>query len=109
MSDSATSSIRFDTPTTLAVEAAFDGGLPWLSEGDRKLGLCAAIAACVPEWGRGSLEHSLDDLVLQRVYQIACGYEDQDEADSLRSDPLRLISETKYEAGSWGVARRVVD
>ncbi len=95
MIDSATSPIRFDTPTSLALEAAFDGGrltsdggLPWLAQADRELGLCAALAACVPEWRRGSVTHSLEDLVRQRVYQIACGYEDQDDADSLRSDPL---------------------
>ena len=30
----------------------------------------------------------LDTLVRQRVFQIACGYEDQDDADTLRTDPL---------------------
>jgi hypothetical protein len=30
----------------------------------------------------------LETLVRQRVFQIACGYEDQDDADTLRSDPL---------------------
>jgi hypothetical protein len=30
----------------------------------------------------------VETLVRQRVFQVACGYEDQDDADSLRSDPL---------------------
>jgi len=54
MSDSATTPIRFGTPTDLGLEAAFDGGrltsdggLPWLSEADRELGLCGALAARV--------------------------------------------------------------
>jgi hypothetical protein len=34
-------------------------------------------------------EHKASEtLVRQRVFQIACGYEDQDDADALRSDPL---------------------
>lgn len=95
MADCATASIRFDTPTTLALEAAFDGGrltsdggLPWLATVDADLGVCEALAAHVPEWRRGSVTHSLLTLVRQRVYQIACGYEDQNDADTLRADPL---------------------
>ncbi len=34
------------------------------------------------------MRHSLLTLVRQGVYQIACGYEDQDDADTLRRDPL---------------------
>ncbi len=48
-----------------------------------------AVAEHVPEWRRGrSIRHSLLSLVRQRVYQIACGYEDQNDADALRADPL---------------------
>ncbi|MGH2371192.1 MAG: IS1380 family transposase, partial [Chloroflexota bacterium] len=65
-----------------------DGGLPWLADADTVLGLCDALAACIPDWRRGPVRHSLATLVRQRVFQIACGYEDQDDADTLRSDPL---------------------
>jgi Transposase DDE domain group 1 len=65
-----------------------DGGLPWLVEAETTLGVCAGLAACVPEWRRGGVRHSLERLVRQRVFQIACGYEDQDDADTLRTDPL---------------------
>jgi hypothetical protein len=65
-----------------------DGGLPWLVEAETALGVCAALAACVPEWRRGGVRHSLERLVRQRVFQIACGYEDQNDADRLRTDPL---------------------
>ncbi len=94
----ATSLTHFDTPTALALEAAFDGGtltadggLPWLAQLDSELGLCESLAACVPEWrgeGGSSVTHSLLDLVRQRVLQIACGYEDQNDATFLGSDPL---------------------
>jgi hypothetical protein len=67
-----------------------DGGLPWLAEADQELGLCAAFAACLKDWRRDPTRsrHSLENLVRQRVFQLACGYADQDDADALRSDPL---------------------
>lgn len=100
MPDCATTPTRFDTPAGLALEAAFDGGrltsdggLPWLAKMDAELGLCEAMAAHVPEWRRGaSVRHSLLALVRQRVYQVACGYEDQNDANSLRADPLLKLA-----------------
>src|SRR5215212_3549368 len=93
--DSAAPRYPFATPTALPLEAAFDGGrltsdggLPWLAEADAALGLCAAFAALVPEWRRGRVRHTLETLVRQRVFQLACGYADQDDADTLRTDPL---------------------
>src|ERR671933_709307 len=93
--DCATLSDAFATPTALPLQAAFDGGrltsdggLPWLAEADAALGVCAAFAALVPEWRRGRVRHSLETLVRQRVFQLACGYADQDDADTLRTDPL---------------------
>ena len=99
MTDCATSRMRFGTQTALALEAAFDGGritsdggLVWLSEVDSELGLCEAISEHVPEWRKRRGRHSLESLVRQRVFQIACGYEDQDDANFLREDPLLKLS-----------------
>jgi DDE family transposase len=99
MRESTSATVRFEGLAGLPLEAAFDagrltsdGGLPWLSEADAELGLCEALAAEVPEWRRGPVRHSLATLVRQRVYQIACGYEDQDDADTLRSDPLLKLA-----------------
>ena len=75
--------VRFD-----GGQVTSDGGLPWIVEAETALGVCAALAAQVPEWRRGGVRHSLERLVRQRVFQIACGYEDQDDADTLRTDPL---------------------
>src|ERR671912_1894845 len=98
MQDCATTRLRFDTQTTLALEAAFDGGritsdagVVWLSEMDKELGLCEAISECVPEWRNRRGRHSLLSLLRQRVFQIACGYEDQNDSDFLRSDPLLKV------------------
>ena len=99
MSESTSATIRFESRAGLPLTAAFeagrltsDGGLPWVSEADRALGLCDRLAACIPERRRRPVRHSLATLVRQRVYQIACGYEDQDDADPLRSDPLLKLA-----------------
>ena len=99
MTDCATTGMRFGTQTALALEAAFDGGritsdggLVWLAEADSELGLCEAISEHVPEWRKRRGRHSLESVVRQRVFQIACGYEDQDDADFLREDPLLKLS-----------------
>ena len=95
MSQSAIPVYRFAGPAALPLEASFDGGrltsdggLPWLEQADTALGVCATFAACIPDWRRGPVRHTRETLVRQRVFQIACGYEDQDDADTLRTDPL---------------------
>src|SRR5829696_5378522 len=99
MSDCAAQTMRFETESALALEAAFDGGrltsdggLLWLSEVDSEMGLCEAISEGVPEWRTRKARHSLASLVRQRVFQIACGYEDQNDSDTLREDPLLKLS-----------------
>src|SRR5215210_4041699 len=79
--------VRFD-----GGQVTSDGGLPWIVEAETALGVCAALAAGVPEWRRGGVRHSREALVRQRVFQIACGYEDQDDADTLRADPLLKLA-----------------
>jgi hypothetical protein len=87
--------MRFGTEVKLSLEAAFDGGritsdggLVRLAKANEELGLCEAIAAHVPEWRGRKVRHSLAPLVKQRVFQIACGYEDQNGSNPLRTDPL---------------------
>ncbi len=101
MSDCATGSYLFATSTLRPLEATFDGGhlssdggLPWLVEADKQLGVCAAFARCLIDWRKdpARARHSLENLVRQRVLQLACGYEDQDDADTLRVDPLFKIA-----------------
>jgi hypothetical protein len=93
----ATRSSTFATRASVPLEVTFDGGvltsdggLPWLGEADRQLGLCAAFAACLKDWRKdpSRVRHTLENLVRQRVFQLACGYADQDDADTLRTDPL---------------------
>jgi hypothetical protein len=95
MFQSATASLDFAPPTPLPLVVDFlggrltsDGGWSWVAEADQALGLTAALAAVLPDPRRRRGSHSGLDLLRQRVYQIAAGYEDQDDADTLRSDPL---------------------
>ncbi len=112
MSDCATpQKMRFETQAPLALEATFDGGrltsdggLPWLAEADSELGLCEAISECVPEWRKRKGRHSLRSLISQRVFQIACGYEDQNDSDSLREDPLLKLSCGSLPESGWDLA-----
>jgi hypothetical protein len=90
MDDCATQKMRFGTQAALALEAAFDGGritsdggLVWLAEMDSELGLSERIAEHVPEWRKRRGSHSLKALIKQRVFQIACGYEDQNDSNLL--------------------------
>lgn len=94
MFQSATS-LSFQSPLGQPLDASFDlgsltsdGGLLWLQAADDALGLCASLARVLPDWRHGPVRHSLETLIRQRVFQIACGYEDQDDADTLRHDPL---------------------
>ena len=65
-----------------------DGGVLLLSGADRQLGLCATLAAVIPDhrdaW---RVTHHLEDILRARVFAIACGYPDADDLDDLRCDP----------------------
>ena len=93
----ATVTHSFATSTDRPLDVTFDGGrittdggLPWLVEAESELGICKAFADCLIDWRKdpSRSRHSLEMLVRQRVLQMACGYSDQDDADTLRSDPL---------------------
>jgi hypothetical protein len=83
-------------PPTLPVVVAFDapqissdGGVLLLRQTDERLGLSAWFAALLPdERAPAKVEHKRREQVRQRLYQIALGYEDCNDADRLRHDPL---------------------
>ena len=60
-----------------------------LREVDRRLGLTRRLADCFAD-GRqpGKVEHSVRELVAQRVHGIALGYEDLNDHDALRAGPM---------------------
>jgi len=66
-----------------------DGGLLALREVEQRLGLAERLAACIDD-PRASerVRHGLADILRFRMLMIAAGYEDGNDADSLRHDPV---------------------
>jgi hypothetical protein len=87
---------EFQGMTRRTVVASFDGGtvtsdggVLLLAEVDRRLGLLELFAACFKDYRNPDLvEHSVEELVRQRVFGLALGYEDLNDHDELRTDPL---------------------
>jgi hypothetical protein len=66
-----------------------DGGAFLLREAARRLNLFPELAKCFTDHRRQDLvEHTLPDLLAQRILGLALGYEDLNDHDSLRLDPL---------------------
>ena len=90
------------------VIAAFDGGLissdgclVLLREAERRLRLAETLAGCIRDRHNQALVvHSLAAMLPFRMLAIACGYEDADDCDALRADPLfKLAVGTAPESG----------
>ncbi|MCH7613391.1 MAG: IS1380 family transposase [Candidatus Marinimicrobia bacterium] len=65
-----------------------DAGVLLLSEIENQIGLIDSLSACIQDSRRSySVDHSINDLFAQRIYQISCGYEDANDSNSLRKDP----------------------
>ena len=78
-----------------------DGGALLLREVDRKTGLLRRLADCFTDRrDPDRLEHSVEQLIQQRVYALALGYEDLNDDDTLRFDPLLALLAVKREPGS---------
>jgi len=93
MSQSATAPLVFAPPVALPLTVDFqggrltsDGGWCWVAEADTAMDLSATLAAAVPDHRRR--QHSRLAVMRQRLFQIAAGYADQNDADALRADPL---------------------
>lgn len=66
-----------------------DGGVMLVRQVDRKIGLSVAVAAALSDpRAPERITHPLRDLVAQRLYGLCCGYEDLNDHDVLRHDPL---------------------
>ena len=78
---------RFDQP-----DSSSDGGAALLKACDERLGLTRALAACIADTRQhGKVVHTLEDLVRQRVFAIACGYEDCNDAARIGADPMHKL------------------
>jgi hypothetical protein len=79
-----------------------DGGLVLLKDPDEQLGLTRALAAVLKDPRDPRRVHfTLHDLLKQRVLQIAAGYEDANDSNTLRHDPIfKLLLDRLPETGA---------
>ena len=101
--------LLFSSLGSQKVVAHFDGGRLTtdaggllLREVDRRIGLTAALAACISDpRDPAKITHELRTLRAQRVFGIALGYEDLNDHGTLRDDPLlAALTEQSPEADS---------
>lgn len=85
----------FDRPLTTQFDlpnASSDGGAVLLKAADRRLGLIARLAAALgDERQAGKVRHAVADLLGQRIYGLALGYEDANDAARLSDDPIHKL------------------
>lgn len=95
MPDCTADSIGFGRLGRREMAAAFcggditsDAGMLLLRQTDRRLGLIDAVADVIPDHRRDldRCQHTIADLLRQRVFGIACGYEDLNDHNRLRRD-----------------------
>jgi hypothetical protein len=73
-------------------QSSSDGGALLLKAADRRYGLTEGLAGCVQDKRQaGKVDHSLHELLAQRVYAIACGYPDANDSARLASDPIHKM------------------
>ena len=94
--DSTTQCLLFPEIFSKPVVARFDhrqgsseGGALLLKAAERQYGLIACLASCLQDERQpGKIDHSLEELLAQRVFSIACGYPDANDAARLAADPM---------------------
>ncbi len=85
----------FDRPIVARFDqhhGSSDGGAVLLKAADRRLGLTALLAGCLEDRRQpGKIAHDLDELLAQRVFAIALGYPDANDAARLADDPIHKL------------------
>lgn len=84
---------------------AINGGALLLREADRRLNLLQRFAGCFHD-GRDPryITHRLSEIVAQRVYGLVLGYEDLNDHEQLRHDPVLGLLAEKEEIGQEPLA-----
>jgi hypothetical protein len=75
------------------LELSSDAGILLARQAEQQLQGCQRIAECIEEWRDPvKIQHSLHQLVSQRVYQLVGGYEDANDSNQLRHDPIYKLA-----------------
>jgi len=106
------SPFEFAAHVSRQVVAQFDGGTMTtdaggllLREADRRLNLLPRLAQCFADRRNPLLtKHSVQELVSQRVYALALGYEDLNDHEQLRQDPVLCLMAGKAEVDDQPLA-----
>jgi hypothetical protein len=73
-------------------QGSSDGGAILLKAADQRLGLSESLAACLVDNRQpAKVQHETEELLAQRVYGIACGYADANDAARLAADPVHKL------------------
>ncbi|HEX9705614.1 MAG TPA: IS1380 family transposase [Gemmatimonadales bacterium] len=72
--------------------ASSDGGAVLLKAAEQRYGLLDGMAECLRDRRQaGKVRHTVRDLLAQRVFGLACGYPDANDADLLAEDPIQKL------------------
>ena len=75
------------------LELSSDAGILLARQAEERLQVCQASADCIEDWrDPDKTLHSMHQLVSQRVYQLVGGYEDVNDSNQLRHDPIYKIA-----------------
>jgi hypothetical protein len=75
------------------LQLSSDAGILLARQVEEKVQVCRRIADCIEDWrDPNKITHSLHQLVSQRVYQLVGGYEDANDSNVLRHDPIFKIA-----------------
>jgi len=107
-------SFKFHSLNQREVTARFDGGAITtdaggllLREVEKRTGIVERFAACFQDHRRAErVEHGVRELVAQRLYALALGYEDLNDHDQLRQDPLLAVLAEKPDPSGESRARK---
>ena len=70
-----------------------DGGVLLLREVERRLGVAERLAGCVTDRrDRARIDHEVVEMLRLRMFAIAAGYEDAEDCDVLRHDPIFKVA-----------------
>jgi hypothetical protein len=87
-----------------------DGGAVLLREVDRATGLLTQCTACFTDHrDPARVTHTVASLVRQRVYGLALGYEDLNDHDALRHDPLVAVLAESTDLGAPGAGKSTLN
>jgi len=114
ISIAAKNSSEFETPTLFnlsgfngkkvelrfnAEQVSSDGGLLLLKEIENQIGIIGNLAACIKDTRHQSyITHSVENMLNQRIMQIAAGYEDGNDCNTLRNDGILKVCSGKQES-----------